>query len=61
MPSLFVYGSLKEGFPNFHVNRGRRLAGDYRTALPYPLVLLDGRLPAVQETPAYGCTLILEA
>ena len=52
MPPLFVYGSLKEGFPNFHVNRGRRLPGEFRTLQPYPLYLVAGRLPCL--LPARG-------
>lgn len=52
MPPLFVYGSLKEGFPNFHVNQGRRLAGEFRTLHPYPLYLIAGRLPCL--LPARG-------
>ena len=54
MPLLFVYGSLKEGFPNFHVNRGRRLPGDYTTAEPYPLFLHEGRLPCLLPTAGSG-------
>ena len=45
MPPLFVYGSLKEGFPNFHVNQGRRVPGEFRTVRPHPLYLVGGRLP----------------
>ena len=37
---VFVYGTLKEGFPNFHINRGRRLPGEFITALRYPLFVL---------------------
>lgn len=47
LPLLFVYGSLKEGFPNFHVNKGRRVAGDYRTAQAHPFFLVGGRLPCL--------------
>lgn len=54
MALLFVYGSLKEGFPNFHVNAGRRVAGVYRTVQPYPLYLADGRLPCLLATPGTG-------
>lgn len=54
MPHLFVYGSLKEGFPNFHVNRGCRLPGRYRTVQAYPLYLIDGRLPCLLPTPGAG-------
>lgn len=54
MPPLFVYGSLKEGFPNFHVNQGRRVPGDYRTRRPYPLYLIGGRLPCLLPAPGQG-------
>ena len=54
MTLLFVYGSLKEGFPNFHVNRGRRLPGEYVTARPYPLFLHDGQLPCLLPTEGTG-------
>lgn len=47
MALLFVYGSLKEGFPNFHVNKGRRVAGSYRTAQPCSLYLFKGQLPCL--------------
>jgi len=40
MPLLFVYGSLKQGFANEHVNGGRRLAGRYRTHERYAMYLL---------------------
>ena len=52
MSLLFVYGSLKQGFPNFHVNRGRRVAGDFVTALPHPFYLVRGSLPCL--LPANG-------
>ena len=48
---LFVYGSLKEGFPNFHINRGRRIAGQFRTVLPHSLHLVNGRLPCLLPLP----------
>lgn len=51
---LFVYGSLKEGFPNHHVNRGRRVPGAFRTAQPYPLYLADGVLPCLLPRPHSG-------
>jgi len=34
---VFVCGTLKDGFPNFHVNRGRRVPGEYRAEQRYPL------------------------
>jgi gamma-glutamylaminecyclotransferase len=51
---LFVYGSLKEGFPNFPVNRGRRFPGRFRTARAYPLYLADGVLPCLLLQPGVG-------
>jgi gamma-glutamylaminecyclotransferase len=54
MPLLFVYGSLKEGFPNFHVNRGRRAPGEYRTVERYPFYLVDDRLPCLFLAPGTG-------
>ena len=54
MPVLFVYGSLKEGFPNFHVNKGRRVPGGFRTAQPFPFYLVGGGLPCLLPTPGTG-------
>lgn len=54
MSLLFVYGSLKEGFPNFHVNQGRRVPGTYRTVQPYPLYLAEGVLPCLLPVPGRG-------
>ena len=54
MSLLFVYGSLKEGFPNFHVNAGRRVPGDFLTAQPYPLYLAHGWLPCLLPLPGQG-------
>jgi gamma-glutamylaminecyclotransferase len=51
---LFVYGSLKEGFPNFHVNKGRRVPGEFFTVRPYPLYLADGVLPCLLPQPGVG-------
>ncbi len=54
MDRLFVYGSLKEGFPNFHVNHGRRVPGRYVTGAPYPFYLVDGGLPCLLNLPGQG-------
>ena len=35
---IFVFGTLKQGFCNFHINRGTRVGGDVAAA--YPLGLL---------------------
>lgn len=48
MPLLFVYGSLKQGFANEHVNTGRRRPGRYRTRERMAMYLLgDGEVPCL--------------
>ena len=54
MTLLFVYGSLKEGFPNFPHNRGTRVPGLYRTVQPHPFYLADGALPCLLDEPGSG-------
>lgn len=55
MPLLFVYGSLKQGFANEHVNGGVRLPGSYRTCQLLPMYLLgDGHVPCIVHTPGTG-------
>jgi gamma-glutamylaminecyclotransferase len=55
MTLLFVYGSLKQGFPNAHVNRGERLPGVYRTRQALPMYLLgDGQVPCLVLAPGSG-------
>lgn len=50
MPALlFVYGTLKQGFPNYHLNKGQRVAGEYRTKQPFPLYV--ARLPNEDRAP----------
>ena len=34
---IFVYGTLKQGFRNFHINRGTRLPGEFITEQAFPL------------------------
>jgi gamma-glutamylaminecyclotransferase len=55
---VFVYGTLKEGFPNFHLNPGRRIPGTYRTrqALPFYVVQLrdEDRAPWLVNKPGQG-------
>jgi gamma-glutamylaminecyclotransferase len=52
---VFVFGTLKEGFPNFHINRGRRVAGDFVTSQAYPLYLVgDRRSPWMLDEPGHG-------
>ena len=40
---VFVFGTLKAGFPNAGSNRGRRLPGHYRTREHWPLYLVGRR------------------
>jgi gamma-glutamylaminecyclotransferase len=55
MSLLFVYGSLKQGFPNEHVNSGRRAAGEYRTHERFALYLLGpGEVPCLVAPPGTG-------
>jgi gamma-glutamylaminecyclotransferase len=55
MDLLFAYGSLKEGFPNAHVNTGRRVAGRFRTRQRLPLYLVGaGHLPCLVLQPGHG-------
>lgn len=55
---LFVYGTLKQGFPNQHLNHGRRVGGDHRTRLPYPLYVVtlpnEDRAPWLMNEPGAG-------
>ena len=54
MPPLFVYGSLKQGFPNFPVNQGRRVAGEFKTLLRHPFFLIRGQLPCLLPADGSG-------
>ena len=63
MPELvFVYGTLKEGFPNHGRNNGRRLGGHYRTRLPFPLYVVrlanEDRAPWLVCKPGAGSRVI---
>ena len=40
---VFVFGTLKQGFPNFATNKGARVAGDFMTVERYPLYLVGER------------------
>jgi gamma-glutamylaminecyclotransferase len=37
---VFVYGTLKEGFRNFHINHGRRVGGEFVTVQRHALMLV---------------------
>jgi gamma-glutamylaminecyclotransferase len=43
MHEIFVFGTLKEGFPNFGENDGLRVTGRYKTRDRYPLYLVGER------------------
>lgn len=52
---VFVFGTLKQGFPNFAVNRGRRVAGVFRTLDRLPLWLVGERhVPWLIDSPGEG-------
>jgi gamma-glutamylaminecyclotransferase len=55
---LFVYGTLKEGFPNHHFNTGRRLPGVFRTRQAFPLLVVrlanEDRAPWLVNQPGHG-------
>ncbi|MEH6582238.1 MAG: gamma-glutamylcyclotransferase family protein [Halioglobus sp.] len=55
MNKLFIFGTLKEGFPNFEKNGGTRIRGEFRTAEMYPLYLVGERYsPWLIDTPGKG-------
>jgi gamma-glutamylaminecyclotransferase len=52
---VFVFGTLKAGFPNFGVNRGRRVGGVFRTVDRLPLWLVgDRHVPWLIDSPGDG-------
>ena len=55
---LFVYGTLKQGFPNHHLNGGRRVPGAFRTHLRFPLLVVrlpnEDRAPWLMQQPGTG-------
>lgn len=52
---VFVYGTLKEGFPNVHVNLGSRVPGEFETVQAYPLYIVgDSRVPWLVDRPGNG-------
>ena len=55
MQLLFVYGSLKKGFANHHVNTGRHVAGRYRTRERFVLCLHGaGEVPCLLSPAGEG-------
>lgn len=55
---LFVYGTLKEGFPNHVLNQGQRIAGTFRTRQRFPLYVVqlphEDRAPWLVHLPGEG-------
>ena len=55
MSLIFVYGSLKAGFQNAHVNQDVRQPGAFRTRDRLPLLLLgEGHVPRLVLQPGLG-------
>ena len=55
MTLVFVYGSLKAGFRNAHLNHGVRRPGAFRTCQHLPLYLLgEGHVPCLVLSPGSG-------
>lgn len=40
MHQVFVYGTLKEGYCNFHINKGRRVGADFVTEQRFALYIV---------------------
>lgn len=55
---VFVYGTLKEGFPNHGRNNGRRIGDLYRTRQPFPFYVVrlanEDRAPWLVFKPGEG-------
>lgn len=63
MHQVFVYGTLKRGYPNAHVGMPRaRFLGNYRTVECYPLII-GGQwfVPNLLNEPGSGCQVTGEA
>ncbi|MBF9000351.1 gamma-glutamylcyclotransferase family protein [Vibrio nitrifigilis] len=43
MHKVFVFGTLKEGFPNYKTNKGLRYPGEFKTQYRYPFYLVGER------------------
>lgn len=52
---LFIFGTLKQDFPNYRFNHGKRLAGLFTTVERYPLYLVGDRFsPWLINAPGKG-------
>ncbi len=55
MHTVFIFGTMKEGYPNFKTNKGVRIAGDYKTRQKFPLYLVGARhSPWLIDSPGKG-------
>ena len=55
MYKIFVFGTLKEGFPNYQFNVGERLFGEFETVLLHSIYLVGKRCsPWMVENPSAG-------
>ena len=55
MYQVFVFGTLKEGFPNYKYNKGTRVSGEYQTKERFPLYLVGKRyVPWMVDMPCEG-------
>ncbi len=43
LEKVFVFGTLKQGFPNHHINKGKRFRTEFETKDRYPLYLVGER------------------
>jgi len=56
MHNLFVFGTLKRGFPLHHALNAASLRGKGRTLLRYPMVIAGSRhAPMMFNEPGIGC------
>jgi gamma-glutamylaminecyclotransferase len=52
---VFAFGTLKDGFPNFSFNQGRRVGTLFRTQERHPLYLVGARhVPWMIDSPGSG-------
>jgi gamma-glutamylaminecyclotransferase len=52
---IFVYGTLKQGFKNSHLNRGRRIGVTWRTEIAWPLYIIGAdALPWLTRLAGHG-------
>jgi gamma-glutamylaminecyclotransferase len=56
-----VFGTLKQGFPNHHVNKGERMPGTFKTADKFLLYLVGPRnTPWLVDDPGRGMRIVGE-